>query len=198
MKITLNDNVCKEKGIKLDEILLILLVNRKGNIDEAVKDALEKEIIVHNPSSEGNYLITQRWWDLCMSTILSADDDVPGDTRLDKLVDKLMAIYPKGKKEGTTIYWRGNRKDVKLKLQKFFKLYGNKYTDDQIINATKKYVESFNGNYSYMRILIYFIWKATKKIDTEGKGYIEETSDLASYIENEGQESNNNWMNELR
>lgn len=198
MKITLNDNVCKEKGIKLDEILLILLVNRKGNIDEAVKEALEKEIIVHNPSSEGNYLITQRWWDLCMSTILSADDDVPGDTRLDKLVDKLMAIYPKGKKEGTTTYWRGNRKDVKLKLQKFFKLYGNKYTDDQIINATKKYVESFNGNYSYMRILIYFIWKATKKIDAEGKGYIEETSDLASYIENEGQENNNNWMNELR
>ena len=198
MKITIDDAVCKEKGITFEEVLFILLLNNDINIKEFIDKLENKQVIVKNPSGEGQYYVTQRWCNLCHSALLSADNDVPNDNRLDSLVDKLMSIYPKGKKEGTTTYWRGNKKDVKLKLQKFFKLYGNKYTDEQITNATKKYVESFNGNYSYMRILIYFIWKAVKKIDAEGKGYIEETSDLASYIENEGQENNNNWMNELR
>ena len=99
-----------------------------------------------------------------------------------------MEVFPKGKKEGTSIYWKGNKKDIKLKLQKFFKLYGNAHTDDQIVTAAKQYVASFNGNYSYMRALKYFIWKDERKIDSEGNGYIEEVSDLATYIENAGQE----------
>ena len=46
-----------------------------------------------------------------------------------------------------------------------------------------------------MRILKYFIWKDEVKVNAEGKRYIEETSDLASWIENEGQEEEltNNW-----
>jgi hypothetical protein len=111
-----------------------------------------------------------------------------------------MDIFPKGKKEGTSVYWKGNLKDNKLKLQKFFKLYGNAYTDEQIISATKKYVESFNGNYAYMRALKYFIWKDERKVGSDGKTYIEEVSDLASYIENEDHvnTTNHEWTTELR
>ena len=67
-------------------------------------------------------------------------------------------------------------------------MYGNKYSDEQIIHAAKKYVESFNGQYTYMRALKYFIWKDEKKMGSDGRKYIEEVSDLASYIENAGQE----------
>ena len=48
-----------------------------------------------------------------------------------------------------------------------------------------------------MRVLKYFIWKDVRKVDSEGVGYIEETSDLASYIENEGQ-TEDNWLNEVK
>ena len=60
--------------------------------------------------------------------------------------------------------------------------------------------KKFNGDYTYMRILKYFIWKDEKKLNQNGELYIEETSDLASYIENEGQEDSieNDWTSTLR
>ena len=54
-------------------------------------------------------------------------------------------------------------------MQKFFKLYGNKYTDEQILKATQDYVSSFNGNYSYMRVLKYFILKDERKSDEKSE-----------------------------
>jgi hypothetical protein len=110
-----------------------------------------------------------------------------------------MECFPEGKKEGTCQYWRGNIRDVTLKLQKFFKLYGNKYTDEQLISATQRYVNSFNGRYQFMRVLKYFICKNEKKVDSEGVGYIEEVSDLAAYIENEGHEKSlkDDWMSTM-
>ena len=110
-----------------------------------------------------------------------------------------MEIFPKGKKEGTCHYFKGNKKDNVLKLKKFFKLYG-KYTDQQILNAARNYVASFNGNYAYMRILKYFIWKDEIKVNSEGTRYVEEVSDLANLIENAGHEDTlrNDWTVELK
>jgi hypothetical protein len=84
-------------------------------------------------------------------------------------------------------------------LKKFFKLYGNKYTDEQITTATQNYVSSFNGRYQYMRVLKYFIWKDEKKVDSEGVGHIEEVSDLAAFIENAGQDKQlrEDWMSNM-
>ena len=108
-------------------------------------------------------------------------------------------LYPKGKKEGTNAYWRGNLKDNTLRMKKFFKLYGNKFTKEDIINAATNYVQSFNGQYGYMRVLKYFIWKDERKTDGEGKLYVEEVSDLATYIENAGEEqSKQDWELSLR
>ena len=116
--------------------------------------------------------------------LLSKDPDVHEEDKLDTLASQLMEIFPKGKKEGTTSYWRGNRKEIRERLQKFFKLYGNKYTDEQILKATQNYVSSFNGNYSYMRVLKYFILKDERKSDEEGKLIVQQVSDLATFIEN--------------
>ena len=49
-----------------------------------------------------------------------------------------------------------------------------------------------------MRVLKYFIWKDEKKLNAEGNIYIDETSELASLIENEGQKDvNNDWSTQL-
>ena len=83
-------------------------------------------------------------------------------------------------------------------MKKFFKLYGS-YTDEQILEAARKYVASFNGNYSYMRVLKYFIWKDEVKIDGEGNRYVDEVSDLANWIENSGQANSltSDWTSNL-
>ena len=78
-------------------------------------------------------------------------------------------------------------KEVSNKLKRFFVYFGETYSDSQIISATKRYVQSFNGDYRYMRLLKYFIWK-NDKVKTDSGVSIEQVSDLASYIENEGQE----------
>ena len=159
---------------------------------------LKKEAIILDIYNE--YLITQRWDDILSNIILKSDKIKQPDTRIEDLTQKLMNIFPKAKKVGTCHYFRGNSKDISLRLRKFFKLYGSKYSDEQILNAATQYVKSFNGDYTYMRILKYFIWKDEKKLNQNGELYIEETSDLASYIENEGQEDSieNDWTSTLR
>ena len=199
MNYVINEDICKKKGMDLPSLLAVLLVKTGVNIPELFNDLVNRKVLVKDMFSEG-FLVTQRWDSVCVDILLSADKDVPSDERLLPLAEALMAIFPKGKKDGTTIYWKGNKKDNKERLQKFFKLYGNKYSDEQILQAARKYVESFNGQYTYMRALKYFIWKDEKKIDSEGNRYIEEVSDLASYIENAGQEENlrNDWTSTLR
>ena len=114
--------------------------------------------------------------------------EVVGD-RYEILAAKLIELYPKGKKEGTSYMWRDSKSIIAKRLRALVKRYNVSFTDEQAINATKRYVESFNGNYKYMQLLKYFISKKTA-ID----GSIEETSQLLSYIENEGQEdANNDW-----
>ena len=197
MTISINDKVCKENGITVAQFLALLLVKTGENIPKLLEELKSKEMIVEEQSLlEKTYTITQRWDNICCNVILSSDKDVPIDTHIEELAKALMELYPKGKKPGTNTYWRGNLKDTKLRLKKFYKLYGNKYTDTQILKATKKYIED-HIDLSYMRVLKYFIWKDVHKVDSEGVGYIEETSDLASYIENEGQ-TEDNWLNEVK
>lgn len=199
MNYIINEDICKKKGMDLPSLLAILLVKTGVNITELFNNLIKKEVLVRDMFSEG-LLVTQRWDSVCSDILLSADKSIPSEERLLPLVDALMQIFPAGKKEGTTLYWKGNRKDNKERLQKFFKLYGNKYSDEQILQAARKYVESFNGQYAYMRTLKYFIWKDERKINNEGKTYIEEVSDLASYIENAGQEENlkDDWVSTLK
>lgn len=196
MKITIDEDTCKKVHLSVPEVLMILLVKTGVDIKELVKTMKDKQMLVEESSLLGSsLLVTQRWNDLCEGALLSADDEIPKGDRLDKLAKTLMEIFPEGKKAGTSQYWRGNIRDVTLKLQKFFKLYGSKYTDEQLISATQRYVSSHNGNYQFMRVLKYFICKNEKKVDSEGVGYIEEVSDLAAYIENGEHEQieRNDW-----
>ena len=109
-----------------------------------------------------------------------------------ELAIKLMEIYPEGKMPGTSYYYRGNKADIIKKLKSFYKRYGTEYTSTQIIEATKKYIQSFNGNYTYLKLLKYFIWKDEIR-DRE----VIQTSILADYLENKNTTINNNWSGTL-
>lgn len=198
MKITIDEDVCKQYGLEVAELLAILLVKTSTNIPRLFNNMETKQYIIKDAFD--GYLVTQKWNDVSDSIILDSEKvNIKDENKeIEDLALELMAIFPAQKKQGTCHYFRGNKKDISLRLKKFFKLYGDSYNKEQILEAARKYVASFNGNYSYMRILKYFIWKDERKTDSEGKGYIEETSDLASYIDNNGEESNNDWTAELR
>ena len=115
------------------------------------------------------------------------DSEIPDSTKkLMGLATELKNIFPKGRKEGTNFYWADGVALIVKRLKIFIKKYGDIYTEEQIIKAAKKYVESFNGDYRYMKLLKYFIFK--EEIESS-------TSDLLTYIENAEEESDlkNNW-----
>lgn len=202
MNINLNEEVCKKRGLTLNESLVTLLVSNGANIQEIIESLIDRKVIVPNSILQDNFMITQRWHDELCNILLDSDKDHKPIDRIESLSKALMEAFPKGKKQGTQVMWRGNLRDISLKLKKFFKLYGSQYTDEQIIEATTKYVNSFNGIYNYMRVLKYFIWKDERKVDSEGNGYIEEVSELANYLSmiesGEEIEDHNNWTGELR
>jgi hypothetical protein len=89
-----------------------------------------------------------------------------------------------------------------LKLKKFFVSYGD-YPDEEILDATKRYVASFRGNYQYLKLLKYFISKNEDEEDENGLRHKVEHSYLADYLENKESEkevvnTSSDWMMNVR
>lgn len=196
--ICLNKKAAQQNGITIDEALLMLVIHNKANLEGAERALIQKGLI----TAERNDLFQQVGWRLTNkgtevldSVIMDSDKEQEPQDRLIQLATKLKEIFPKGKKDGTNYYWADGVALIVRRLKLFFKKYGNKFTDEQIIQAAEKYVQGFNGNYQYMRLLKYFIFK--EKVGANGE--VEGDSELISYIENAGQEEDlrNDWTSNL-
>lgn len=197
--ICLNKKATQQNGITIDEVLLMLVIHNKADLERAEKALIQKGLI----TAERNELFQQTGWrltnkgtEMLDSVIMDSDKEQEPQDRLIQLAVRLKEIFPKGKKDGTNYYWADGVALIVRRLKLFFKKYGNKFTDEQIIQATEKYVQGFNGNYQYMRLLKYFIFK--EKVGANGE--VEGDSELISYIENAGQEEDlgNDWTSTLR
>ena len=197
--VCLNKKAAQQNGITIDEALLMLVIHNKANLEGAERALIQKGLI----TAERNDLFQQVGWRLTNkgtevldSVIMDSDKEQEPQDRLIQLATKLKEIFPKGKKDGTNYYWADGVALIVRRLKLFFKKYGNKFTDEQIIQAAEKYVRGFNGNYQYMRLLKYFIFK--EKVGANGE--VEGDSELINYIENAGQEENlrDDWATTLR
>ena len=197
--VCLNKKAAQQNGITIDEALLMLVIHNKANLEGAERALIQKGLI----TAERNDLFQQVGWRLTNkgtevldSVIMDSDKEQEPQDRLIQLATKLKEVFPKGKKDGTNYYWADGVALIVRRLKLFFKKYGNKFTDEQIIQAAEKYVQGFNGNYQYMRLLKYFIFK--EKVGANGE--VEGDSELISYIENAGQEEDlrNDWATTLR
>lgn len=184
--LTISKEVLDNNNISLDQILVLLMVSNNIDLKKTIDSLLVKGLVdkdVFNKlslSKKANMLLEK--------VALDADKNIPPGRELEDLVNKLKSLFPEGKKPGTSLYWRGNYLEIVKKLRVFFKKY-KRYSDEEIVDAAKRYVESFNGDYQYMHILKYFILKSVRNFS----GEIEEISELASYIENKNQENIKNW-----
>lgn len=196
MNYVINPKKIGEQGFTVCEFLILLCIREGMNPKEVLNKLIASNKIVFE---DDRYLIYSGWANKMDLALLNADVEIPDEQDLQDLVKRLIDLFPTGKKEGTNQYYRGSKKDITTKLRKFFKVYGN-YSYEDIYNATKRYVDSFNGDYRYMRILKYFISKSERKVDEEGVIYIEDVSQLAEYLENNDETDNLNsteWNNEL-
>lgn len=197
MKIEVSDEICKKYNLSITEALV--LIGLKYSSQEVFQKLNKERFLLDLGSSifneETKYKLSRKANE-ALSCILAESTDAVAKrtTNIEELADKLRDIYPNGKIFNTNYYYRCNRQDIINKLKTFFKIYGTKYTDEQIINATQKYVNSFNGNYAYLKLLKYFIWK-----DERLKGESVQSL-LADFIENESAEdtTNTDWTVELK
>lgn len=191
-KVSINKDVLEKNNLSMNEFLVLLLTYNKANIQE-VKQSLVEKGLADFSVFDDELVISSTTKDLITSISIDSDVKVLSkDKEFRELADKLKELFPKGKKAGTTYMWRDSTAVIARKLKTLVVKYDYQFTEEQAIKATKAYVESFNGDYTYMQLLKYFILKSLP--DGEIK------SDFMSYIENEGQEDglSDNWLNEMR
>jgi HEPN domain-containing protein len=171
---------------------------------DTLSNMLAREILV---DVGGEMQVTQHWSDALDEILSDSSGTVEkSDEELLELATKMRELYPQGKMKDrygrpTPYYYRCNNSEVVKKLKKFYTIFGN-VSDGDILDATKRYVASFQGNYTGMRLIKYFILKDDVKPGEDGN-HVEQISDLATFLENKESEeevvnTSSDWMMNVR
>lgn len=168
MKISIDEDIVKSlrttggKSISLPELLICLVVKLGENPVQVTESLLQKGILLNDTYIPNKLLLLQSYAQLAESILLESDKTLPKIDSLDELVTTLQSLFPRERKcdgFGTPKWsYRGNKRDIAARLQKFFKLYGQ-YPYEQVIEATKRYVARYEMDRTYMKTLQYFIMK---------------------------------------
>lgn len=181
MKITLDEKQCLKHKLTLQEALIAIAVSM-GNYDYTFGNMINRHVL-----GVRGYYIDSKWKDIIKNLI---NDE---DARFEALAVKVQECFPKQKMmyaNGTAspFYFRCNKAEVKNKLKKFITIYGD-VSDEDIIDATKRYVASYaSKGYRGMRLVKYFILKDDRKLSADDEIHVEQLSDLATFLENKGED----------
>lgn len=177
MKITLNEKTCLKNKLTLQEALIAAAVSM-GNYKSVFDNMINRHVL--GIMGQG---LDSKWKDTIKNLINSEDE------RFEALATKVQECFPKQKMmyaNGTAspFYFRCNKTEIKNKLKKFLTIYGE-VADEDIIDATKRYVASYAPKgYRGMRLAKYFIMKDDRKLMADDEVHVEEISDLATFLEN--------------
>lgn len=194
MRIIVDSNITKKHNLSIEEFLILYLNYRNFDIKEINESLVSKSLANYNVLESDKLVLSNNTISMLSNIMLKSNKNlVNNEDRFNNLAEKLMEIFPEGKKAGTTYYWRGNKAVISARLQKLVDKTAVDFTDEEAIDAARRYVNSFKGDYKYMSILQYFIWK--KKNMGE-----ELDSQFLSYIENKDSKDENNydWTAELK
>lgn len=187
MKLVFDEKACEKNGITLNELIALLVIHHDVDIGKELESLVSKGMIsefLADGKKNVKYGIAGKGANAVNNSVIDSFDYTESeDNRLENLAKKLQEIYPTGRKEGTSYMWRGTVAELVRKLKVLQSKYKFKFTDEQAINATKAYVQSFNGNYRYMQLLKYFLLKTVRDEDSN----VDIKSEFMSLIENENQ-----------
>ena len=200
MKYCIDPNECKKENIPIDTFLFAFsLYLGKLITPDTFQDMCSRGLIEYDGfdlmKQPINAKLTPTGIELVESIVLNSEFTTTGndDARYNNLAAQLIELFPKGRKEGTNYMWRDSKAIIAKRLKAIVKKYNVSFTDEEAIEATRRYVSSFNGDYRYMQLLKYFLMK--KNVLTG-----EENSQFLSYLENKESSdfSDINWMDNVR
>lgn len=192
MTITVADKILDKYNLSIEEFLILYICSKEYDIKELIDTIIAKGYADKNLYNPNTAIVSNNVKEIISSVIIDSDKSVI-DKEEDylRVAKKMQEIFPKGRKEGTTYAWRDCTAVIAKKLKTLVVKFDFKFTEEEALNATKKYVESFNGNYKFMQLLKYFILKN----DTT-TGDIK--SEFMSLIENKEDTEINNCFDEMR
>lgn len=182
MKIILDEKTCLKNKLTLQEALIAAAVSM-GNYKNTFDNMINRHVLGIMGQS-----VDSKWKDIIKNLINSED------ARFEALATKVQECFPKQKMmyaNGTAspFYFRCNKTEIKNKLKKFLTIYGE-VADEDIIDATKRYVASYAPKgYRGMRLAKYFIMKDDRKLMADDEVHVEEISDLATFLENKTEDT---------
>ena len=184
MKLTIDQTVLDKNNLTLEEFLVLYLGAKDVDIESVAQSLIAKGLADKDLFSNGRIVVSDKVKDLISTISIDSDKNViDKDSEFTELATELREIYPAGRKDGTTYMWRGTTAEVAKKLKTLVVRYGYTINREDVLKATKEYVNSFNGNYRYMQLLKYFILKSVRDAD----GNVDIKSELMSLIENSDQ-----------
>lgn len=184
-KIEIDEAKCLKLGLTLQETLIAIAISM-GKYKETATNMLNRGIITLDLFKQGSPDITSKWKSK-VSSFLASDEQ-----RLETLALKVQDCFPKQKLmyangRESPFYFRCNKTEIKNKLKKFLDIYGE-VSDDDIIDATKRYVDTYAPKgYVGMRLAKYFILKDDKRLTVDDEVHVEQLSDLATFLENKSE-----------
>lgn len=190
MKISIDEKLCKQNKLSIPQLLFILAVKSSSNILSEIKDLSDKEALVEQ---NDEWYITPHWADVVDEILLNSTEIADYEEWYKQLAKDLAQTFPQGKMPGTAYYYKCNNKEITLKLKKFFSVHTeykpSKEMAERIIEAGKRYNRDMDLNPRYRVLAKYFVIKNKAIVDEDGSCHPEEQSLLASYLENEGEDS---------
>ena len=154
-----------------------MVIGNDIDLYNAAEQLKERRLVRNKKDSQFGIALTQKLCDMYEDIIIKASEMLDEPIRYEKLAEKLIDIYPKGFKEGT-YQWVEGPILIAKRLQAFELKYG-KFSDEEIVDATQRYVNIMYGK-PEMRLLKYFIFKEK----TNSAGENESSSDLYSMLIN--------------
>lgn len=193
MNITINEKLLEQYNLTVEEFLTLYICSKDYNIKELLDTIIAKGYASTDVFDDNKAVVSDNVKDLISYIIIDSDKKIINrDKDFLILANKMRDLFPSGKKPGTNYSWKDSAIVISQKLKILVAKYNCSFTEEEALEATKKYVESFNGNYTYMQLLKYFILKTDKSTG-------EIKSDFMSLIENkEDNLENNNEFCEIR
>ena len=193
MRYTIDDAILSKYNLTEEEFIALVVSFRDLDIQRGNDNLVAKGIADRNIYDRTKIVLSNNTKNMIGSIIVDSDKEtINREEEFLDVAQSLRELYPKGKKPGTTYMWKDSNTIIAQKLKTLVVKFGYKFTKEQAIEATRRYIESFRGDYRYMQLLKYFILKTDRSTG-------EIRSDFMSYIDNENQgEVNSNWLSEIR
>lgn len=163
MKITINTDVLQEEHLTMGEFLVMLMGFYNVKYKDCFDNLVNRRIISKNVFEKDDMVLSNNTRDWIANIILKSDERAcKYNIDFITLAAKMMDIYPKGCKAGTTYAWSDDLNAIAGKLRTLVVVHNFMFTEEEALKATKEYVESYKDDMEKMQLLKYFILRTSK------------------------------------